>query len=225
MYLIGYDIGSSSIKAALVEAQSQKVLGVIQYPDHEMEMISRQKGWAEQLPEIWWRNLCLCTNKLIRAHNIKAKDIISIGISYQMHGLVAVDKDYNVLRPSIIWCDSRAVSIGDQAFREMGVNYCLNNFLNSPGNFTASKLKWVKDNEPEIYNRIHKIMLPGEYITMKLTGRISTSISGLSEGILWNFKKKKIANDVLEYYDLNPELLPEITGTFDQVGTVTKASL
>lgn len=224
MYLLGYDIGSSSIKTALVDAATKQVIDLVQYPEQEMEMISRQKGWAEQQPELWWRYVCLGTKKILADNDIDPQDIESIGISYQMHGLVLVDKKHQILRPAIIWCDSRAVTIGDRACESLGNDFCLENYLNSPGNFTASKLKWVKDNEPDIYDRIHKIMLPGDYIAMKLTGAISTTISGLSEAVLWNFKEKKLATKVLEHYGIRNAVIPDIRPTFDVTGTLTPES-
>ena len=222
MYLIGYDIGSSTIKAALVNAMTRESIAVVQYPEREMDMISRQVGWAEQQPEVWWQDLCSATRKLLKQTSVKPKDIKSIGISYQMHGLVLVDKDLHVLRPSIIWCDSRAATIGRQAFQDLGTDFCLKNYLNSPGNFTASKLKWIKDNEPDVYNKIYKILLPGDFIAMKMTGRVSTTISGLSEGVFWNFKEKKIASTLLDYFGFNPELLPKVSPTFSIIGEITR---
>lgn len=222
MYLLGYDIGSSTIKAALVNADTQEVLGVVQHPDQGMDMISRQGGWAEQQPEAWWQHFCTVTRKLLFKFAIDPKDIKAIGLAYQMHGLVLIDKNQQVLRPSIIWCDSRAVSIGEQAFSEIGEAFCLENFLNAPGNFTASKLKWIKDNEPEIYGRIHKILLPGDFIAMKLTGIAATSITGLSEGIFWNFKEKRIAQEVLNYYEFDPALIPKCLPTFSVQGLLSK---
>ncbi len=224
MYLLGYDIGSSTIKVALLDAATQEAIKVIQYPEQDMDMISRQIGWAEQQPEIWWQNLCIATRTILSETNISPKDIKGIGIAYQMHGLVLVDEEQRVLRSSIIWCDSRATSIGRQAFMELGESHCLSNYLNSPGNFTASKLKWIKDNEPETYGKIHKILLPGDYIAMKLTGEIHTTISGLSEGIFWNFKKQDIAHDLLNYFDFNPSLLADTAPTFSITGTVTRAA-
>lgn len=224
MYLIGYDIGSSSIKTALVRADNQEVIGISKYPEQEMGMISRQRGWAEQEPETWWKNLCLGTKNLIAQYHINPKEIKGIGISYQMHGLVAVNSDLQVLRPSIIWCDSRAVSIGQQAFKELGEDYCLKNFLNSPGNFTASKIKWVKDNEPTVYQKIHKILLPGDFIAMKLTGELSTTISGLSEGVLWDFKKKKLATPILNHYGIDPSIIADIAPTFSLTGKVNQTA-
>ncbi|MEN0005869.1 MAG: FGGY family carbohydrate kinase [Bacteroidota bacterium] len=221
MYLLGYDIGSSSVKTALVDAQTQQVVDIVQFPEQEMEMLSRKKGWAEQQPELWWRYLCLGTKKIIEDNTIDPSTIQSIGISYQMHGLVVVNENQQVLRPAIIWCDSRAVSIGDRAFKHLSEAFCLEHYQNSPGNFTASKLKWVKDNEPDIYKKIHKIMLPGDYIAMRLTGKISTTISGLSEGILWNFKEKKLATKVLDYYGIAPDLIPEVLPTFSVTGTLS----
>ncbi|MEM7105779.1 MAG: FGGY family carbohydrate kinase [Bacteroidota bacterium] len=224
MYLLGYDIGSSTIKAALYNVETGDVVGIVQYPERDMDMISRRAGWAEQQPEVWWQDFCMATRRLISQCEIHPARIKGIGIGYQMHGLVLVDKDLHVLRPSIIWCDSRAVTIGRQAFNDMGQEHCLMNYLNSPGNFTASKLKWVKDNEPDIYHRIHKILLPGDYIAMKLSGHATTTISGLTEGIFWNFREKQIANDLLEYYDLEGDLLTETVPTFSVQGKVTKAA-
>lgn len=222
MYLIGYDIGSSSIKAGLVEIESGKQVAVVSYPEHEMDMISHQSGWAEQQPETWWQHLITATGKLLAETEVHSADIKAIGISYQMHGLVLVDKDQHVLRPSIIWCDSRAVSIGDKALEAMGSEQCLSHLLNAPGNFTASKLKWVKDNEPDIYERIHKIMLPGDYIAMKLTGEVSTTVSGLSEGVFWDYSKKEVSKEILQYYGFDKEIIPEIRGCTGNQGTLTQ---
>ncbi len=221
MYLLGYDIGSSSVKTALVDAKTRAVIDVVKYPEQEMEIMSRQKGWAEQQPELWWRYLCIGTKSILEKNNIDAASIESIGISYQMHGLVVVNKELQVLRPAIIWCDSRAVSIGNRAFEQMGPDFCLSNYQNSPGNFTASKIKWIKDNEPDTYRKIYKVMLPGDYIAMKLTGRISTTISGLSEGILWNFKENRIATKLLDHYQIQHDLIPEVLPTFSQSGKLT----
>lgn len=222
MYLLGYDIGSSSIKAALIEVQTRKIIAVQQYPSAEMDIIAHQPGWAEQAPETWWQNVCQVTKILLETTGISANDIKGIGIAYQMHGLVLVDKNQQVLRPSIIWCDSRAVEIGDAAFQNIGQEKCLKHLLNSPGNFTASKLKWVKDNEPELYAKIDKIMLPGDYIAMKLTGQICTTPSGLSEGILWDFQKNEVADLVLEAYGIDKNIIPKIVPTCSLQGEVTK---
>ena len=222
MYLIGYDIGSSTIKAALVNAVTHETVAVMHYPERDMDLISRQVGWAEQQPEVWWQDLCSATRKLLKQTRVNPKDIKGIGISYQMHGLVLVDKDLHVLRPSIIWCDSRAATIGRQAFNDLGNDFCLQNYLNSPGNFTASKLKWVKDNEPDIYKRIYKVLLPGDFIAMKMTGEVSTTISGLSEGVFWNFKEKRIATELLDYFGFDHDLIPTVTPTFSHMGKITR---
>ena len=203
MYLLGYDIGSSSIKAALVESDSRSTVKVVQSPSSEMDIVAPQMGWAEQDPEIWWQNVCQATRKLLQSTDVDPQDIGAIGISYQMHGLVTVDSDLNILRPSIIWCDSRAVEIGDKAFSDLGQERCLAHLLNSPGNFTASKLRWVKEHEPEIFQKIHKIMLPGDYIAMRLTGEVHTTVTGLSEGMLWDFKQNQPADFLLDYYGID----------------------
>jgi xylulokinase len=222
MFLLGYDIGSSTIKAALVNAETHATVAVVQYPDQDMDMIARQGGWAEQQPEVWWQNLCMATRRLLAQTGAKPIDIKGIGISYQMHGLVLIDAEQQVLRPSIIWCDSRAVALGQQAFQDIGTEFCLGNLLNSPGNFTASKLKWVKDNEPETYDAIWKVLLPGDFIAMRLTGEASTTVSGLSEGIFWDFKQHAVSQKLLEYYGFSENLLADRNPTFSVQGTVTK---
>jgi xylulokinase len=214
MYNLGLDIGSSSIKAALVEISTGKSLGVIQEPKEEMGMFAQKNGWAEQKPNDWWLHICNAIKNLKKQYNISRTQIKGIGISYQMHGLVLVDKNGKPLRKSIIWCDSRAVEIGNKAFANIGEDKCASQLLNSPANFTASKLKWVKENEPEIYNQVHKFMLPGDYIAYKFSKKINTTISGLSEGILWDFKKDTIADFLLENYGIDKTLIPEIVDTF-----------
>ena len=214
MYLLGIDVGSSSVKASIVDGASGKCVASAFYPKQEMKITALQPGWAEQSPELWWENLKLAIRDVLNSSKAAPERIDSIGISYQMHGLVVVDKNQKVLRPSIIWCDSRAAVYGNKAFTDLGEQDCLASLLNSPGNFTASKLKWVKENEPELYSRIDKIMLPGDYIAMKLSGEIKTTASGLSEGILWNFREDAVAKSVLNYYDFDPSFIPEIVPTF-----------
>ena len=224
MYLLGYDIGSSSVKASLVDAQSGRCVASAFYPKSEAAIIANKPGWAEQEPSSWWENLKLATADVLATSAADPKDIKAIGISYQMHGLVCVDKDLNVLRPSIIWCDSRAVPYGQKAFDEIGHEACLSHLLNSPGNFTASKLAWVKENEPELYSKIYKIMLPGDYIAMKLTGEVCTTISGLSEGMMWDFSENAPAQILLDYYGIDRSLIADIRPTFSEQGRVTAAA-
>jgi xylulokinase len=221
MYLLGFDIGSSSVKASLINGETGDCLGSAFYPKQEMKITAIKPGWAEQDPEAWWTNLKLALADVLGQARVDVKAIDSIGISYQMHGLVAVDKNKQVLRPSIIWCDSRAAEIGAKAFVEIGEEKCLSNLLNSPGNFTASKLKWVKDNEPALYAKIDKIMLPGDYIAMKLSGEIKTTAGNLSEGILWNFKENKVADMLLDYYGFEKSFIPEVVPTFSVQSVVS----
>ena len=224
MYLLGYDIGSSSVKASLVDAQSGKCVASAFYPKSEAAIIAVKPGWAEQEPASWWENLKLATADIMASSAVCPEDIKAIGISYQMHGLVCVDKDKNPLRPSIIWCDSRAVPYGQKAFDALGHEQCLSHLLNSPGNFTASKLAWVKENEPELYSKIYKIMLPGDFIAMKLTGEICTTISGLSEGMMWDFSESRTAKMLLDHYGIDESLIPEIRPTFAEQGRVSAAA-
>ena len=220
MYLLGYDIGSSSVKASLVNADSGKCVASAFYPKTEAEIIAIQSGWAEQNPKSWWDNLKLATHAVMADSGVASDEVAAIGISYQMHGLVCVDKDYQVLRPAIIWCDSRAVPYGQKAFQTLGVNNCLSTLLNSPGNFTASKLAWVKENEPDVYEKIYKIMLPGDYIAMMLSGEVCTTVSGLSEGMFWDFQKNQVADFLMDYYGFDKSLIPDIRPTFSEQGKV-----
>ena len=220
MYLLGYDIGSSSVKASLVNAGTGKCVASAFYPKTEAEIIAVHPGWAEQQPEMWWANLKLATEAIMNESGAKKEEIAAIGISYQMHGLVCVDKEQQVLRPAIIWCDSRAVPYGEKAFQTLGEEKCLSHLLNSPGNFTASKLAWVRENEPEVFSRIYKVMLPGDYIAMKLTGEICTTVSGLSEGMFWDFQANDVAQFLLDYYGIDRSLIADIRPTFSEQGRV-----
>lgn len=220
-YLLGFDVGSSSVKASLVDIETGTVVADAHYPEKEAPIMAVKAGWAEQDPQMWWENAKLSLRDIMSRTGAKGDDIKAIGISYQMHGLVCVDKEQNVLRPSIIWCDSRAVPYGDRAFKDLGADHCLQHLLNSPGNFTASKLAWVKDNEPDIFERIYKMMLPGDYIAMRLSGEINTTIGGLSEGMMWDFKEKRPATELLGYYGFPDDILPAIVSTLGVQSTVS----
>ena len=221
-YLLGFDVGSSSVKASLVDVESGEIASSAFYPEKEAPIMAVKAGWAEQDPQMWWENAKLSLKKVMNETGAKGEDILAIGISYQMHGLVCVDKAHKVLRPSIIWCDSRAVLYGERAFRDLGAELCLGHLLNSPGNFTAVKLAWVKENEPALFDRIDKIMLPGDYIAMKLSGEVKTTISGLSEGMLWDFKTKKPAKFLLDYFGFDENMLADIVPTFAIQSVVSK---
>jgi xylulokinase len=222
MYALGYDIGSSAIKASLLDIETGQLAASGVSPKQEMPIIARRPGWAEQDPDMWWKNLSLATHELLGKTKIAPDAIASIGISYQMHGLVVLDKTGRTLRPSIIWCDSRAVDIGRKAFETIGKERCLQSLLNSPGNFTASKLRWMKEHEPDLYTKIQKFMLPGDYIAYRLTGEMNTTVSGLSEGILWDFKSNAPASLVLKQYEIDPNLISSIVPTFGEQGRLTE---
>ena len=224
MYLLGYDIGTSSVKAALVDIESGKTVASAQYPDSEAPITAKQPGWAEQEPEMWWEELKQATQRVAAKIGGKLTEVKAIGISYQMHGLVCVDKQGTPLRPSIIWCDGRAVPYGNAAFDAIGGEKCLKHLLNSPGNFTAAKLAWVKENEPELFEKIDKIMLPGDYIAMRLSGGIKqTTISGLSEGMFWDFKEGEVSRDVMDYFGFSRDIIADIVPTFSVQSTVCEA--
>ncbi len=218
MLLLGIDLGTSSIKVSVVDALSLICLESAQYPETEVDIITSQPGWAEQSPDLWWEHIRQAILKCNASGKYDPKEIKAIGIAYQMHGLVLVDKDQNVLRHSIIWCDGRAVSKGEEAFNAIGEEYCLSHLLNSPGNFTASKLAWVKTNEPQVYERVHKMLLPGDFVSMKLTGEITTTISALSDGIFWDFEENALSDDVMDFFVLQKMLIPSIHPLFSSHG-------
>jgi xylulokinase len=224
MYTLGYDVGSSSVKATLLNLETGSVETSAFSPKNEMPITARRIGWAEQEPSMWWENLKRATSEILATSRINKDSIIAIGISYQMHGLVIIDKNKQVLRPSIIWCDSRAVEIGKKAFKKIGAKKCLGSLMNSPGNFTASKLRWVKENEPKLYEKIDKFMLPGDYIALQLTGEAVTTLSGLSEGILWDFKKNAVASFLLKEYGIDSDLIPRLVPTFGEQGRLNRSA-
>lgn len=223
MLLLGIDVGTSSIKVSLVDSQTQLCVGSAQYPDTETGIKSVQPGWAEQSPEMWWQHVQQAIKRVGGKAGVNLADVGAIGIAYQMHGLVVVDKDQNVLRDSIIWCDSRAVPYGEKAFQAIGEKNALSHLLNSPGNFTAAKLAWVKENEPQVYDSIDKVMLPGDYIAMKLTGEVTTSSSALSEGVFWDFEKDKLSDEVIDFFKFDKSLIPQINPVFAEHGHLSKA--
>lgn len=222
MLLLGLDIGSSFVKVSLLDGSTGKVTASAVTPAKEMPITSPRPGWAEQDPEMWWTNVVAAIRKCLSQNGVQPLTIGAIGISYQMHGLVLVDNNHKVIRPSLIWCDSRAVSTGQKAFENIGADYCMRHLLNSPGNFTAAKLGWVKENEPDNYKRIYKFMLPGDYIAMKLTGEINTTVSGLSEGIFWDFTKGTLSDRLLNYFEFDKDIFPAITPSFAPQGSLLK---
>lgn len=218
MLLLGIDVGTSSIKVSVVDAATHRSVASAHYPETEAEIINPNPGWAEQDPDLWWENVKQAILKCNATRNYDPQDITAIGIAYQMHGLVLIDKDGYVLRNAIIWCDSRAVEIGNKAFDEIGHEYCLSHLLNSPGNFTASKLAWVKENEPAVYEKIYKLMLPGDFIAFKMTGDITTTNSALSEGIFWDFQKEELSPDIMRYFGFDNVFVPTIQPLFSAHG-------
>lgn len=214
MYLLGYDLGTSSVKCAIVDVATGRCVASDFYPKTEAPIKSLKPGWAEQSPESWIDSMKIVTKEILAKTGIDAADIKAIGFSYQMHGLVAVDKHGKVLRDAIIWCDSRGVPYGDKAFKDLGADTCLTHLLNNPGNFTAAKLRWVKENEPEVYDRIYKVMLPADYAAYRLTGEICTNPEGLSEYMLWDFKNDAPAQLLMDYYGFDPDIFPEVKPTF-----------
>ena len=224
MCFLGIDLGSSSVKVSLVDGESGAVLAKSFAPESEAPIIALRNGWAEQNPDDWWAYLKEALQSALSSPKISANDIQAIGITYQMHGLVLVDKDLRVLRPSIIWCDSRAVPYGGKAFETLGHDYCLRHLLNSPGNFTVSKLAWVKEHEPDIFGRVHKYMLPGDYLAMRMTGEVRTTLPGLSEGMNWDFADNSVSDKLLGFFGIPNDVVADLVPTFGEQGRLTAAA-
>jgi len=224
MYCLGYDLGSSSVKVCLLDGASGRGVAYASYPDREMTIHAPKPGWAEQAPETWWECARHATERLLEGADIAAGDIGAIGVSYQMHGLVLLDRDNCVVRPAIIWCDSRAVDVGARAFAALGESRCLEALLNAPGNFTASKLAWVRENEPAHFESAALMMLPGDYFAWRLTGHAATTISGLSEAMLWDFSKHEVAGFLLEHFAIPASLVTDLVPTFGEQGRLTEAA-
>lgn len=216
--LLGIDVGTSFIKVSVVDSESRQVVADAQFPDAEVDIISQHPGWAEQSADQWWENVKQAILKCNSSGKYNPADIGAIGIAYQMHGLVLIDSEGHVLRNSIIWSDSRTLDIGKKAFHEIGETYCLSNLLNAPGNFTASKLAWVKKHESAIYEQIDKMMLPGDFIAFKFTGEVTTSRSALSEGIFWDFQEESVSEKVLDYFGFDRNMIPSIQPVFSSHG-------
>lgn len=221
MYLLGIDVGSSFVKASVLNAETGQAVASASAPGQEMKISALNPGWAEQDPQTWWEALKGAVNSCLRSKPSLKDSIAAIGISYQMHGLVAVDHKLELIRPSIIWCDSRAISYGNSAYEEIGNKYCMDNLLNSPGNFTAAKLAWLKENEAQNFARIYKIMLPGDYIAMLLTGEICTTVSALSEGVFWDFREHRISRELLDHFGFERDIIPSIKEVFSIQGELS----
>ena len=222
MLLLGIDLGSSSVKASVIDGETGDCMATAFYPKDEMKIIAKKPGWAEQEPETWWDNLKASVADCNKQLGSRKKEIGAVGISYQMHGLVVLDNNFKVLRPSIIWCDGRAVEYGEKAFNGLGKEFCLSHLLNSPGNFTATKLAWVKENEPELFAKIHKIMLPGDFFALRMTGEALTTYSGLSEGIFWDFKEEGVSAELMKYFGFKNEILASAVPSFSIQGKLLK---
>jgi xylulokinase len=224
MLFLGIDLGSSSTKVSVIDGQTGKSLGAASYPETELAILSPAPGFAEQHPDTWWECVREACKRLFAKEDIDPARIEAVGIAYQMHGLVLVDAEQQALRPAIIWCDSRAVDLGNEALEGLGADYCFDHLLNSPGNFTAAKLRWVQQNEPEVFSRVHKFMLPGDFIAMKLTGEITTTASGLSEGTLWDFREQRVAKELLDHWGMDASLVPDLVPSFGEQGVISASA-
>jgi xylulokinase len=215
-FLLGIDLGTSATKTVLFDRE----LKIIASASSEYPLSQPQNGWAEQNPEDWWNAAVETIGAVLNKSGAGSDNITAIGISGQMHGLVMLDENGNVLRPSIIWCDQRTgeecVDITCRVGAERLVGITANPALTG---FTASKIMWVKKHQPDIYSKCRHILLPKDYLRYKLTGDFATDVSDASGMQLLDVPGRCWSEEVLGKLDIDPALLarvyesPEVTGT------------
>ncbi|SHF27510.1 xylulokinase [Caldanaerobius fijiensis DSM 17918] len=206
-YLVGIDIGTSGTKTVLFDVNGNTIAS----STVEYDMFQPEIGWAEQDPEDWWRATCQSLNNVIKKSGIKPEDIKGVGLSGQMHGAVLLDKEGNVLRSAIIWCDQRSSDECDEITDIIGYDRLIEIAANPAlTGFTAPKVMWVKKHQPEIFEKIAHILLPKDYIRYKLTGEFATEVSDASGTLFLNVRERKWSKEIVEKLGLNMEWLPVV---------------
>jgi xylulokinase len=221
-FLLGLDIGTSGVKALIMDEKAEKITtSTVEYP-----LKTPKVNWAEQEPTDWWNGTVEAIKQVINKSSVDPKGIKGIGLSGQMHGLVALDKEYKVLRPAILWCDQRTGKQCQYITEKIGAERLID-LVSNPAltGFTAGKLIWVRENEPEIYEKIYKILLPKDYIRFRLTGEFATEVSDASGTLFLDVKKRKWSDELLDELDIDKDILPECFESSVVSGKVnTKAS-
>lgn len=218
-YLLGIDIGTSGTKTVLFNEMGDTIASAIgEYPLYQPHI-----GWAEQEPEDWWQATVDTIKQVLDTSGVNPADIKGIGLSGQMHGMVLLNKEGNVLRSSIIWCDQRTQEechkiteiIGKERLIEITANPALTGF-------TASKVMWVKNHQPDIFEKIYKILLPKDYIRYKLTGEFATEVSDASGMQFLDVPKRTWSGEILNKLGLDYKWMPAVYESQEVSGKVTK---
>ena len=215
MYFIGVDLGTSAVKLLLME-ESGKICGSV---SREYPLYFPQPGWSEQKPEDWWDAVCDGMKELLA--DIDGKEVGGISFGGQMHGLVILDENDEVIRPAILWNDGRTQKQVDYLNNEIGKDKLSSYTANIAfAGFTAPKLLWVKENEPDNFARIRKIMLPKDYIAYKLSGTHCCDYSDASGMLLLDVKNRCWSKEMLEICDVKEEQMPKLFESYEVVGTL-----
>ena len=215
--ILGIDIGTSGCKSLLIDEGGRVVARALK----EYHLSIPKPGWSEQNPEDWWRAAKITIKQLLKGLR-SAGDIKAIGLSGQMHGLVALDKDSRVLRPSILWNDQRTEKQCQEIHDKVGGVDSLLRFTNNrmlPG-YTGGKILWVRENEPHLYEKIRKILNPKDYIRFRLTGELATEVSDASGTGLFNVSERGWSYPLLEILDIPKDWLPRCYESSEVSGRV-----
>lgn len=220
-YLIGIDLGTSGVKTVLFDESGKPVASsTVEYPLYQPNL-----GWAEQDPEDWWKGTCESINNVMLKSGVNKQDVKGVGLSGQMHGAVLLDKNDKVLRKAIIWCDQRSAAECDQITQLVGKERLIEITANPAlTGFTASKVMWVKNNEPQIFEKIAKILLPKDYIRLRLTGEYATEVSDASGMQFMNIAQRKWSSEVLGKLEISESMLGKMYESQEVTGKVTASA-
>ena len=216
-YYLGLDIGTSGTKALLITEDGRHVASdTAEYP-----LSTPRPQWAEQDPEDWWQAVLLTTKSVLRKANIGGEEVAGIGLSGQMHGSVFLDRDNNVLRPALLWCDQRTQAECDWITAQVGHDALVEHISNPVlTGFTAPKIVWLRNHERETYDKVVKVLLPKDYIRFKLTGVHATEVSDASGTALLDVKNRRWSEEVLGAAGIPRTFMPECAESIEITGHV-----
>jgi xylulokinase len=221
MYLLGIDIGTGGTRALIIDAKGVVVASATE--DHQ-PFVSPQIGWAEQNPSDWWRACGIAVRKALANGNLRSEQIACVGLSGQMHGAVLLDEQNRVVRPALIWCDVRTEKQSQELTAKIGAEKLINLTCNPAlTNFTLTKCLWVRENEPENWNRVRSLMLPKDYVRLRLTGERATDMADASGTLLLDVAHRRWSKEMLQLVQMDESLLPALYESPDICGQVSEA--
>lgn len=221
-YLLGLDIGTSGVKALLLSEEGK----VINTCSDNYPLSTPNSGWAEQMPAEWWYAVVKVINKIIKDSNIKSENIVGISLSGQMHSSVFLDKNMEVIRPAILWSDTRTAKQCEEIMSKAGGLKRLIKKVSNPAleGFTAPKILWLKENEPDNYQKVNFVLMPKDFIRYKLTGEVNTEVSDAAGTLLFDVKKKEWSKEFIETLGLKDDILPPVIESIDLGGKISETT-